>query len=73
MSYTRQEIEEMDPLVTYYETKKLISEKQQEFLGDLDLKALQSQLGSSSGSGASSGASVEKEEVVVEEVIEAFI
>ena len=64
MDYTKEEIEEMDPLSTYYESRKRIAEKQNEFLGDLDLKNLQSQLG---GNSTRSQVQEENEEEEVQE------
>jgi hypothetical protein len=52
-NYTREEVENMDPLYTYYDIKSQISEVQNSLLGDIDLNSLASQLGSGSGSSQS--------------------
>ena len=58
MGYTKEEIEEMSPLVTCIEVQKKIAKKQNELLGKIDLVALKSKLGSGS---SSSGSSAETE------------
>lgn len=70
MGYTREEIEEMDPLVTFIEVQKKIAEKQNELLGEIDLVSLQSKLGSGSSKSGSSGDSEagDAAQEVVEEV-----
>lgn len=55
MGYTKEEIEEMSPLVTCIEVQKKIAHKQNELLGKIDLVALKSKLGSGSSASSSSG------------------
>ena len=63
MDYTREEIEQMDPLCTYFESRNQIASKQSEIIGDIDLKSLLSEMGSSGGSKAkTTGSETESQE-----------
>jgi hypothetical protein len=61
MEYSREEVESMDPLSTYFEVRNQISNKQSELIGDIDLKSLLSQMGTGGGGSVSKGPEVEAE------------